>query len=283
MALKMVLDLLFDSSRSDDGASRDASLSLLVHKLAVGAIIGPAGSLVKESQAVTKARIHISTETLGFSTDKNVTVTGSRSEVHAAATRLLDQLHHSPLKPGTKSVPYQPSATTAAAHTGPGTSAQQQAAQKAPVPQSGILPMPFSMPPPHAMMQANPYAPHPQAAYPPQTAPFGYPPPGPYGYPQYGYPPPGPYGMPMPPADPYGVAAVPGGAPAAPSAYGSRPPRDRLADPNCTTQRIAIPSVCSGVVIGHGGSIIRGQDTATAPGRRPATTRTDRLATLTYT
>lgn len=38
---------------------------------------------------------------------------------------------------------------------------------------------------------------------------------------------------------------------------GPRPPRDRTLDPSCTTHHIAIPAVCSGVVLGKGGSIVR--------------------------
>jgi hypothetical protein len=36
-----------------------------------------------------------------------------------------------------------------------------------------------------------------------------------------------------------------------------RAPRDRLSDPTQSTQRIAIPTVCSGVVLGHRGDIVR--------------------------
>merc|ERR1712179_330353 len=63
-------------------------------------------------------------------------------------------------------------------------------------------------------------------------------PPGPYGGNPYGMSP-GPYGMPPGPGGPGGFGAPP------PMGGGSK------------TQKIVIPTVCAGTVIGKGGSIIR--------------------------
>jgi hypothetical protein len=204
-----------DARLDGDGIdeSREVSLSMLVHKLAVGAIIGQQGSLIKETQALTKAHIHVSAEPLGFSTDKNVTLSGALRDVHAAAIRIIDQLHNSPLKPGTKSLHYQPStapAAAVAAEAAPVTSPQQQQQPQQQQRQQGVLPMPVGM----AIR------------------------------------------IPMPTQDPYAQQAQQQAA-AGPSSYAPRPPRDHLADPNCSTQRIAIQFVCCGVVIVHGGSILR--------------------------
>jgi len=142
---------------------------ILVHKLAVGAIIGKGGATIKETQNETGTRIQVSNEPLPYSTEKTVTITGTPVAIENAAQRVLNQLTENPLRSGTKAYPYVP----------------------------------------------------------------GHPPyPSPYASPPYASPPPMLYGN---------------NSPAQIYPYGSP----------TTTQKIAIPTVCAGCVIGNGGAVIR--------------------------
>jgi len=303
-----------DAAECGINEQKDSSLNFLVHKLAVGALIGKGGSLVKALQTETHTRVHVSNEVLGASTDKLVTITGTLRDVHAALLRILQQLHDSPLKAGTKIVHYipMPGYHALSTHSTPGAHPHHPpSSQQAPAPPTmpgmvpphpygaasaaamtqhmmaasaaatgasggpggrpsssappagtapGHPPMPIAPVPP---MHMPPHPPHGAAPYP--YAPYpGYPPPAPYGYPGYPPPPPPPqHHHPGAPPSGWGApsapppAGVPGAASHHHQAAARSGPRDRFADPLCTTQRIAIPSVCSGVVLGHGGSIVR--------------------------
>jgi len=91
-------------------AADQAQLRLLVHKQAVGAIIGKAGSVIKETQAETGARVQVSNEPLPNSTEKSVAITGTPAALEAALGRIAQQLKDNPLKPGTRSYEYNPNA-----------------------------------------------------------------------------------------------------------------------------------------------------------------------------
>lgn len=197
-ALQLIAELLQTSAKERNAAAETpedgeekSSFKILIHKALAGAIIGRGGEIIRNMQTETGARISLSTEPLGTSTEKTVSVTGTLEQLHACVTKILTQLFENPVKAGTTSVLYVP----------------------------GGAP--------------------PQAAYgaPPQGA-YGAPPPGYGGYPMapegYGMPPQG-YGMP-----PQGFGAPP------PAAGGAQ-----------KTEKIVIPTICAGTVIGKGGSIIR--------------------------
>jgi len=85
-----------------------AQFRFLVHKSAVGAIIGKGGATIKETQVETQTRIQVSNEPLPQSTEKSVTITGTPINIEAASLRVLNQLKDNPLRSGTKSYPYVP-------------------------------------------------------------------------------------------------------------------------------------------------------------------------------
>jgi polyribonucleotide nucleotidyltransferase len=111
--IRMVAELLIEAdakSRKEtaDVAEGQTKLRLLVHRHAVGAVIGKAGAVIKETQQETGARVQVSNEPLPQSTEKKVTISGSPSAIHQATMRILQQLRENPLRPGTKSYPYVP-------------------------------------------------------------------------------------------------------------------------------------------------------------------------------
>lgn len=152
-------------------------LRLLVHRHAVGAVIGKAGAVIKETQLSTGARVQVSNDPLPQSTEKTVTISGNPVVIHQATMRVLQQLRENPLRPGTKSYPYVPGLT--------------------PFPS-----MPFAQ----------------QPGFPQQFAPFG------MQQQQFG-------------GEGFGQAAGAGAV--------------------ANTQKIAIPTICAGCVIGKGGAVIR--------------------------
>ena len=84
------------------------SIKLLVHKSSIGAIIGKSGQTIKDTQESTQCRIKISNDVLPGSTEKSITLSGKLQSIYSAADIILQQLKSSPLKSGTKSLPYQP-------------------------------------------------------------------------------------------------------------------------------------------------------------------------------
>jgi transcription antitermination factor NusA-like protein len=115
---KMLGELLIESSAQKekrDGSSATSNdtavIKFLVHKSAVGAVIGKAGANIKETQTETGARIQVSNEPLPQSTEKTVTLTGTPDALHSATLRIITQLRDNPLRPGTKVYPYVPGAT----------------------------------------------------------------------------------------------------------------------------------------------------------------------------
>lgn len=90
------------------GEGSETSIKLLVHRSAVGAIIGKAGVVIKQTQQDTGCRIQISQEPLPNSTDKTVTITGPRMSVDQAVLIVLAQLAENPLRAGVKEFQYVP-------------------------------------------------------------------------------------------------------------------------------------------------------------------------------
>ena len=117
-AALLIAELLIEAAQSKDRPtslssavpSDQAQLRLLVHKLAVGAIIGKGGAVIRETQEKTTARVQVSNEPLPGSSEKTVSVTGSPTAVHDAITRVVTQLRDNPLKPGTRNYEYNPNA-----------------------------------------------------------------------------------------------------------------------------------------------------------------------------
>jgi len=178
---RLLADLLMDvahqkeKKENSDSLSDTIAIRFLVHRSAVGAVIGKAGAVIKETQSDSGARVQVSNEPLPQSTEKTVTITGTPAQIEHAALRILTQLRDNPIRSGTKVFPY--------------------------VPGQPLYAQPPSYAPPH-------------------------------------------YGQPVL------YPSVSHSAPTyiAPVSSSSQPP---------STQKIAIPTVCAGCVIGKGGSVIR--------------------------
>lgn len=181
-ALRLIAALLIDNDnerKADPEHALDQwTLKLLVNKSLAGAIIGKGGEIIRTMQSESGARVSLSTEPVGASTEKTVTVSGNVENLHDVCTRILTQIRDNPVRPGTTSILYIPG---------------QQ------MPAFGAPPSPYGMPP---------------------QSPYGMPPQSPYGMPQMG-----------------GQLGGLGGM--------------------TKTEKIVIPTVCAGTVIGKGGSIIR--------------------------
>ena len=121
-AALLIAELLIEAAASKEGRgvagaavtttasvpADQAQLRLLVHKLAVGAVIGKAGAVIKETQQETGARVQVSNEPLPNSSEKTITITGIPTAVQDAITRVVTQLKDNPLKPGTRVYEYNP-------------------------------------------------------------------------------------------------------------------------------------------------------------------------------
>jgi len=184
-ALKLIGELLIKNDQERKQTENPEAVvdthcfKVLVHQSLAGAIIGRGGAIIKSIQEDTAAKISLSTEPLGGSTEKTVSVTGNIEQLQAATTRILTQIRDNPMRPGTTSIPYVP----------------------------GQPQMQFGAPSPYGAPQA------------------------------YGMPPQA-YGMP-PQQSPYGMP---------PQAMGGAATK---------LEKIVIPTICAGTVIGKGGSIIR--------------------------
>lgn len=173
------------------GSPSSTEIRLLIHRVVLGAIIGKGGETIKATQEETHCKIQISKETLGQSTEKSVTLSGSASEIAAGLARVIDQIKSNPPKAGAKLINYVP---------------------------QGFSSHPPRGPPAHP---SGNYAVAGGAGYP------HHPPPHASHYPHY------------PPPPHHGHAPNP------------------LTDGPLSEQKIAIPSVCAGCVIGKNGVTIR--------------------------
>jgi len=170
-----------------ENLSDSTAIRFLVHRSAVGAVIGKAGAVIKETQSDSGARVQVSNEPLPQSTEKTVTITGTPQQIEHAALRILTQLRDNPVRSGTKVFPYVPGQPL------------------------------YAQPPSYGALHDQSRLPAP---------------------PHYGQPVLYPSAV-QHPAPTY-IAPV--------AASSSQPP---------STQKIAIPTVCAGCVIGKGGSVIR--------------------------
>jgi heterogeneous nuclear rnp K-like protein 2 len=71
--------------------------------------VGKEGATIKSIITDSGARVQISNQTLPNSTDKIVTVTGKVDALGDALKRIIRLIEQNPLKPSTRSFPYQPS------------------------------------------------------------------------------------------------------------------------------------------------------------------------------
>jgi predicted RNA-binding protein YlqC (UPF0109 family) len=83
-------------------------LKLLVHKFLAGCIIGKAGQIIKQITQDTGARIQVSNEPLPGSAEKSVTLTGIPTATHQAILRVLVQIRENPVRPGSSGSLYVP-------------------------------------------------------------------------------------------------------------------------------------------------------------------------------
>jgi len=108
---RLLADLLMDvahqkeKKENSDSLSDTIAIRFLVHHSAVGAVIGKAGAVIKETQSDSGARVQVSNEPLPQSTEKTVTITGTPAQIEHAALRILTQLRDNPIRSGTKVVP----------------------------------------------------------------------------------------------------------------------------------------------------------------------------------
>jgi poly(rC)-binding protein 2/3/4 len=94
--------------------SATADMRLLFQQVQTGAIIGKAGTVIKEIQEQTGVKMRVSNEPIEHSTEKSVTFTGTPEQLHDAIHRVVNQLKANPPRPGTHSVLWEPGAAQAA-------------------------------------------------------------------------------------------------------------------------------------------------------------------------
>lgn len=107
-AVRLIAELLTEQKAEKTSATTEKpfSLKILVHKFLAGCIIGPSGTIVRDIQTATGARISLSVEPLPNSTDKVCSISGTPEAISAGAGRVLKQLAENPLRPGCSVVPY---------------------------------------------------------------------------------------------------------------------------------------------------------------------------------
>lgn len=233
-ALQLIVVLLLEASnqrkltdpKGPGEPETQFTMKILIHKFLAGSIIGKGGCIIREIQESTSARISLSTEPMPGSTEKCVSLTGTPETFNNASIRILNQLATNQLRPGSTTILYVPGAALMGAGMG--------------------APNPFAppgYPSPYGAPPGGPGSPYGQA-----PSPYGAPPPGAQ-HMQHGAPAPG---------APYGAQSAYGSPPAQSpySPYGAPPPQGGAGAPQ-KTEKIVIPTVCAGTVIGKGGTIIR--------------------------
>jgi len=232
-AVKHITDLLVDAACARerkagatdvDLATKSYQIRFLCHLSQAGAIIGKGGAIIKQTSADTQCRIQLSTDPLGPSSEKSVSLTGTIDAIYQATLRIVPALQSQPVKPGTRNTLYVPLPPQPAyggfppqGHGGPSYGA-----------------------PPAAFVGRGPSG---------RAGGYGGPGAGSFGGPSRGYG--GPSG---PSSGPYGGRGAGGfggagaGAAAAGGAGGAAAAGSQ--------QKIVIPTVCAGNVIGRSGAII---------------------------
>jgi len=109
-ALLMISQYLIEANnqRKQGEPESQHTFKILIHKFIAGCILGKQGSIVKEIQEQSKARVGLSTDTLPGSTEKTITVTGTPEALHAACERIVQQMSTNPLRAGSTVIQYVP-------------------------------------------------------------------------------------------------------------------------------------------------------------------------------
>lgn len=147
-AAEMTAQLLIDSANEKSESSETvttSALKVLLHKACAGAIIGKGGVIIKEIQESSAAKLSLSTEPLGASSEKTCTITGNPTQINAAFTRVVTQLNDNPPRSGIPVIPYVPGADTRPPPAGYGAPPSPYGAPPAGY---GAPPSPYGAPPP---------------------------------------------------------------------------------------------------------------------------------------
>lgn len=107
-AVGAISRLVLESLSQKKQPEESFAFRLLVHKAAVGAVIGKGGQSIKDTQASSGCRIQIANDALPNSTEKVVTITGAPDGIVSATYRILSQQQENPLRADTRSQPYVP-------------------------------------------------------------------------------------------------------------------------------------------------------------------------------
>jgi len=215
---------------SGEQSPNKVSVKILAHKFLKGSVIGKGGSIVREIVSTTGAFVSISSETLPGSTEVTISLSGEPANIQQAALRVITQLRENPLKPGCSSILYVPGQQMMTGYAIP---------SYAPPPQqmaSGVYNQ-YSQPMPQMQQYAEAQVTNPYAK--------SYPEPANYGYNASGA----------------GSQVVS----VAPQSWQQQPPQQAASRPmggvtgmtDRKTEKIVIPTVAAGSVIGKSGSIIR--------------------------
>jgi len=98
-AMKSIAALMVESAREREEKTptgkeipSQSKFVLLFEQTQAGAVIGKQGSTIKNTQAVSGARMQVSKESLPSSTERSVTITGEPDAAYACLTMVLSQL-----------------------------------------------------------------------------------------------------------------------------------------------------------------------------------------------
>jgi len=87
---------------------KPTELALLVHKVQSGAIIGKAGSTIKQIVTETATRLTLSNEPLPGSTERKCSIFGTPEQLLQASLQVVSLLEQNPCKPGSEGIVYVP-------------------------------------------------------------------------------------------------------------------------------------------------------------------------------
>lgn len=256
-AVHLIAQLLIDAekSRSPNQEHTDTCIvNVLIHKFLAGCIIGKRGSIIKELKESSGAHVRLSNEVLPGSTEKTVEISGSADVVHAAALSVFTQLSNNPLKPGSTTTLYIPGVSMyPGAIGGFGQSPQSSFGGRYP---GGLIggtsPGMYGAPLGHSSGGYGSPLNSPSGGYGLPAPHGGYGPPHGISHGGYGSSH-GPHGGFSPHGASMGYGGNPGYGGAShyggPSSYGGHVDAQKV-------EKIVIPTVCAGIVIGKGGSAI---------------------------
>lgn len=99
-------DQIFKKRQIRPTKDDETCITLLVHEILVGVVIGKGGALAKQIAHDMNARMKVDAEVIGDSTDRACRVTGTPQALSRAFEAILSHLLARPLKPGTRTRPY---------------------------------------------------------------------------------------------------------------------------------------------------------------------------------